>query len=267
MLEGKNNMGIKTVIKYDGTEEPFNADKLFRWSKYACKKGGDWGNIALKTYSRLPNRVTSKDIHETMIKVCEETLEPLYTKIAARLEIASLRKNMQRELGINVAKDDFKTIYNAMLDSGVWCKTTLPPYNHLMQMWWDNNRHVELQSWQVKQFDDKYSLRKNGVSVEVPHLAILGIGLGLFGNDKTAFDFASAVINGKINLPTPLMNGARNGDFDTVSCVVIESGDTVESIAVAEHLAMRMTAKKAGIGIKYNTRTKGSPVKGGLCHT
>ena len=56
----------------------------------------------------------------------------------------------------------------------------------------------------------------------------------------------------------------RSGDFNGVSCCVISAGDSVESIEVAQHLAVRMTAKKAGIGIEFTTRSKGSNVKGGL---
>ena len=37
----------------------------------------------------------------------------------------------------------------------------------------------------------------------------------------------------------------------------------MESIEVAQHLAVRMTAKKAGIGIEFTTRSKGSGVKNG----
>jgi len=44
---------------------------------------------------------------------------------------------------------------------------------------------------------------------------------------------------------------------------VISGGDRVESIEVAQHLAVRMTAKKAGIGCEFTTRSKGSKVKGG----
>lgn len=255
----------KIVVKHDGNEEVFDAKKLFRWAEYAAKTDStvSWENIALETYKRIPNKVSSGDIHETMIKVLEETKCPKHTKISARLRIAALRKNMERELGVNVATDSFEKIYNALLDNDVWCKKTLPPYSDNMQKWWDENKRQTFQSWSVQQFDDKYAIRKNGVSVEVPQLANLGIGLGLFGDTPDAYKFATAVNKRQINLPTPLMNGSRNGDFDTISCCVIEGGDSVESITTAEHIATRMTAKKAGIGIKVNTRTKGAGVKGG----
>lgn len=258
-------IGSKTVIKFDGREEPFDAKKLFRWAEYAAKTDPNisWEEIALETYKRIPNKVSSSDIHETMIKVLEETKDVSYTRVSARLRIATLRKNMERKLGVNVATDSFEKIYEALLDKGVWCRNTLPPYSKNMEDWWNSNKREVYQSWSVQQFEDKYAVRIDGIPVEVPQLAMLGIGLGLFGDKEEAYQFATAANKKQINLPTPLMNGSRNGDFDTVSCCVIEAEDSVESILTADHIAARMTAKKAGIGVKYNTRSKNADVKGG----
>ena len=254
---------IKEVIKADGSVEPFDLEKLSKWAKYASKVGGDWTTLAIQTFSRLPERVHSKDIHQTMIDVCylEENIEN--SRVAARLELAQLRKNMERHFGVLPNKETFKNLRNILLESGVWCKETIPEYSEEQEALYQELKEVRLEAWQIGQWDDKYLLKIDGLSVEIPALAAMGIGLGLHGNTKDALDLASDIIYGRTNLPTPVLNGVRNGDFDGVSCCVISGGDTVESIGVAEHIAMRMTAKKAGIGIEYTTRSKGSSVKGG----
>lgn len=254
---------IKEVIKADGSVEPFDLEKLSKWAKYASKVGGDWTTLAIQTFSRLPERVHSKDIHQTMIDVCylEENIEN--SRVAARLELAQLRKNMERHFGVLPNKETFKNLRNILLESGVWCKETIPEYSEEQEVLYQELKEVRLEAWQIGQWDDKYLLKIDGFSVEIPALAAMGIGLGLHGNTKDALDLASDIICGRTNLPTPVLNGVRNGDFDGVSCCVISGGDTVESIGVAEHIAMRMTAKKAGIGIEYTTRSKGSSVKGG----
>lgn len=254
---------IKEVIKADGSVEPFDLEKLSKWAKYASKVGGDWTTLAIQTFSRLPERVHSKDIHQTMIDVCylEENIEN--SRVAARLELAQLRKNMERQFGVLPNKETFKNLRNILLESGVWCKETIPEYSEEQEALYQELKEVRLEAWQIGQWDDKYLLKIDGLSVEIPALAAIGIGLGLHGNTKDALDLASDIIYGRTNLPTPVLNGVRNGDFDGVSCCVISGGDTVESIGVAEHIAMRMTAKKAGIGIEYTTRSKGSSVKGG----
>jgi len=253
---------LSSVVKNDGTVEDFSAEKLNKWAQYATKTGGNWSEIAMETYKRLPQIAKASDIHQMMINVCLDKEDINYSRIAARLEQASLRKNMERLLGVS-DRGSFKDIFNAMIESGIWCKNTLPEYNPEWEKWYEVIYPTKLEYWQIVQWGDKYSLRYKGLPIETPHVGVMGIGLGLHGDTKDARDLIEAVITGKVNLPTPALNGIRNGDFDTISCCIITGGDSVDSIGVAEHIAYKMTAKKAGIGIEFDTRSKGSPVKGG----
>ena len=252
---------ITVVIKRDGTEQPFNPAKLNKWAEYATKSGGSWSEIAMMTYKRLDGKVKASDIHTTMINVCLDKEDIKYSRIAARLEHALIRKNLDAH-GI---KDSggFKSIYDFMIDNGIWCKETLPPYNPVWEEWYEYTYQRKLEYWQIKQWSDKYAAKLNGKVIETPQIGCIGIGLGLHGDSQLAFDTAKGIIDAKINLPTPALNGIRNGDFDGISCCVISGGDSIDSIGVAEHLAYKFTAKKAGIGIEFNTRSKGDGVKGG----
>ena len=254
---------IKEVIKSDGSIEKFDLEKLSKWAKYASKVGGDWSELAIETFSKLPEQVHSSDIHQTMIDVCYLKQDIVYSRVAARLEVAQLRKNIERKLGIQVNKENFKVIRQTLLDVGVWDKETIPEYSIKQEELFERVKSVKLESWQVSQWSDKYLLKVDDVVVETPQIAAIGIGLGLHGDTQDAYDLAEDIVHGRTNLPTPVLNGVRNGDFNGVSCCVISAGDSVESIEVAQHLAVRMTAKKAGIGIEFTTRSKNSAVKGG----
>lgn len=254
---------IKEVIKANGSVEKFDLDKLSKWAKYATKVGGDWSEIAIETFTKLPEQTDSKDIHQAMIDVCYAKQDLVYSRVAARLETAQLRKNIERKFGIQVNKCSFKEIRKALLDVGVWCKETIPKYSEKQEQLFEELKQVDLESWQISQWSDKYLLKFEDVVVETPVIAAIGIGLGLHGDGQDAYDLASDIVNSRTNLPTPVLNGIRNGDFNGVSCCVISAGDSVESIEVAQHLAVRMTAKKAGIGIEFTTRSKGSDVKKG----
>lgn len=254
---------IKEVIKANGSVEKFDLDKLSKWAKYATKVGGDWSEIAIETFTKLPEQTDSKDIHQAMIDVCYAKQDLVYSRVAARLETAQLRKNIERKFGIQVNKCSFKEIRKALLDNGVWCKETIPKYSEKQEQLFEELKQVDLESWQISQWSDKYLLKFEDVVVETPVIAAIGIGLGLHGDGQDAYDLASDIVNSRTNLPTPVLNGIRNGDFNGVSCCVISAGDSVESIEVAQHLAVRMTAKKAGIGIEFTTRSKGSDVKNG----
>lgn len=254
---------IKEVIKADGSIEKFDLDKLSKWAKYASKVGGDWSELAIETFTKLPELCHSKDIHQAMIDVCYSKQDLVYSRVASRLETAQLRKNIERQLGIKVNKASFKEIRDALINKGVWCKDTIPAYSAQQEELFEELKHIHLESWQVSQWVDKYLLKINGVTVETPAIAAIGIGLGLHGDTQDAYDLARDIVYSRTNLPTPVLNGIRNGDFNGVSCCVISAGDSVESIEVAQHLAVRMTAKKAGIGIEFTTRSKGSDVKEG----
>ena len=253
---------IEYVVKRDGSTEKFDPVKLNKWAEYATAVGGNWSEIAQKTFKRLQNYCKTTDIHDTMVSVClaKQSLE--YSRVASRLEFAEIRKGMQYKLGFDDRKD-FKTIYAKLIEIGVWDKNSLPEYSEKIEQIYAEIITVRLDYWQVKQWVEKYAVKVDGVVVETPHIGYMGLALALFGGTDEAREYAMCLAQGKINLPTPALNGLRNGDWDTISCCVISAGDNVESIGAANYLAYRMTAKKAGIGIEYTTRSKGDSVKQG----
>lgn len=250
---------ITDVIKRDGTVEPFSADKLNKWAEFAGRK---WSTIAINTFKKLTNPAKTEDIHQAMIDSCIQMKDIEYSRMAARLEVASVKKNMDYILGVDY-DSPLEDIISALEDYGVWCSDTIPPYNPKWQKLYDKIRKEPLEYWQIKQWNDKYACRIQDNVIETPFIGYIGISLALFGDNKKAYEFAEALSKGKINLPTPALNGLRNGDWDTISCCVISALDTVDSIGIADHIAYRMTAKKAGIGIEYTTRSKDDNVKNG----
>lgn len=253
---------ILNVVKRDGSIEPFNEDKLNKWAEYAARHQVPWSQLAKDTYIRLEDGCSTEDIHETMIKVCLSKEDINWSRVAARLEFATIRSGMKTCFGHD-DRASFKEIYESLINFGYWDKDTLPEYNPIWESWYKDIYDNRLEFWQVKQWNDKYAIKEGELILETPHIGALGIGLSIHGDCEDAYKMAKSIIEGKLNLPTPVLNGCRNGDFDGISCCVISGGDSVESIEVAKHIATRMTAKKAGIGIEYTTRSKGSSVKGG----
>jgi ribonucleoside-diphosphate reductase alpha chain len=255
-------VALKYVVKNDGSTQDFCPDKLNKWAQYATKTGGSWSEIALATYKRLPETAKTSDIHQTMINVCLDKEDINFSRIAARLMVATIRKGMERQVGVT-DRHSFKEIYDALISKNVWDSETLPTYNPLWESWYQEIYNEQLEYWQIAQWYDKYALKVNDVVVETPHIGCLGMALALHGDTQLAFDLAKSLVKGQYNLPTPALNGMRNGDFNTISCCVITGGDSMESIGVAQHIAYTMTAKKAGIGLEMDTRSKGADVKAG----
>lgn len=258
---------MRTVYKRDGREEPFDRSKIERWSSYVLGEG-KWDEFVNEVVSRLPSKVSSQEIHSTMINICLEAGNDHLLMAASKLVYASLRKNMINILGVD-DKVDFEILMDKYEALGLWSgiseiyETNPAEVERWYKDLYDNNFKYH----QVVQWVDKYSVKYldegKDIPIETPHVGAIGIALALFGVTDEGFAFAKHVIEGRINLPTPVLNGVRNGDYDNASCLVISGGDSIESIGVAEHVAYRMTAKKAGIGIEIKTRSKGDPVKGG----
>lgn len=253
---------LKYVIKNDGRVEDFDPEKLNKLSGYATKHGGNWSEIALECYKRLPETAKSSDILNMMIARCLDRQNIVYSRVAARLEYIFLAKSMERHVGVTNC-DDFKTIFNAFIKKGLWDKDSLPKYNKKWEEVWGQVKVERLEYWQLAQWGDKYSIQSKGEAIETPHVGAMGIALGLIGDTQDAYDQALDIIRGKTNLPTPALNGVRNGDYDSISCCVISGGDSLPSIAVAQHIAEMYTGKKSGIGIEFSVREKGADVKGG----
>lgn len=249
---------IQNVIKRDGSTQPFDEAKLNRWASYAARNGIEWSELARDTFIKLPDDCSTEQIHSTMINVCLDKEDIKFSRFAARLLIATLRKNMLKHVGCS-DKDSFKDIHKAMVLKGLWSID----YDESLEDIYSDLYPYKFEYWQIKQWMDKYSAKVDDVPVETPHMGLLALAKGTFDEPSKIRTYAQNLVEGTINLPTPVLNGIRNGDYDSISCCVISGGDSVDSIGVADHIAYKMTAKKAGIGIELTTRSIGSPVKGG----
>lgn len=252
-------MRINTFTKRDGSIQEFDRNKIDRWASYASRYGVEWKGIADKTISRLPPKTSSAEVHQTMIKVCLDAEDINYSRVAARLLYAQLRKDM-KYVGIS-DKGSFLETFNTFNAMGLWTEFDYLP---VMEIQYAELYETRLEYWQIKQWVDKYGLKRESKCIETAHMGALALGHSIFkGRPDKAFALAKAIITGKINLPTPVLNGVRNGDWHTVSCSVIEGGDSIDSIGAADHLAYMQTARKAGIGIRFDTRSIGDGVRNG----
>ena len=263
------------IIKSNGSYAPFMPEKIRTWVKWSIQGQSLEKQLEMEYYilqeviSRLPqNEVKTSDIHQCIIDVCLDKEEIEYSRVAAKLEVATIHKNQARLLNIFKPESaDYSDFVDALclegMYSGDWLSEINEETERKVNEWYIELEAVDLEYWVVKQFSDKYSMKVNEEAIETPACAALSIAIAYHGVTDLAFNVAKDIIYGKANYPTPALNGVRNGSFDSISCCVIEAGDTVDSIEVAEHIASKMTAKKAGIGITLDTRSKGDTVKNG----
>ena len=135
-----------------------------------------------------------------------------------------------------------------------------------------HERDLDFSYAAVKQLEGKYLVqnRVTGEIFESPQFLYLLVGMCLFADypSETRLDyitrFYDAVSKFKISLPTPIMSGVRTPSRQFSSCVLIECGDSLDSINATASAIVRYVSQRAGIGINAGRiRALGSTIRGG----
>ena len=135
-----------------------------------------------------------------------------------------------------------------------------------------HDRDMQFAYAAVKQLEGKYLLqnRVTGEIYESPQFLYMLVAACLFAQypRTTRLDyvkrFYDAVSTFKISLPTPIMSGVRTPTRQFSSCVLIECGDSLDSINATASSIVRYVSQRAGIGINAGRiRALGSEIRGG----
>ena len=136
----------------------------------------------------------------------------------------------------------------------------------------DHSRDLNFSYAAVKQLEGKYLVqnRVTGEIYESAQFLYILVAASLFSDypRDTRIDyikrFYDAVSLFKISLPTPIMSGVRTPTRQFSSCVLIECGDSLDSINATSSAIVKYVSQRAGIGINAGRiRALGSPIRNG----
>ena len=266
-----------TVTKRDGRKEKINLDKIHRVITWAAEglENVSVSQVELRAHIQFYDGITTSDIHETIIKsaadlISEET--PDYQYMAARLAIFHLRKKAYGEY-------EPPTLFNhvtKMIEKGKYDKHLLTDYTRAeldqLDSYIDHRRDLNFSYAAVKQLEGKYFVqnRVTGQIYESAQFLYMLVAACLFANypKETRLGyikrFYDATSTFKISLPTPIMAGVRTPTRQFSSCVLIECGDSLDSINATASSIVRYVSQRAGIGINAGRiRALGSEIRGG----
>lgn len=272
-----NSTMALSVTKRDGHQELINLDKIHRVLDWAAKglDNVSVSQVELKSHIQFYDGIHTKDIHETIIKAAADLISPQtpdYQYLAARLAIFHLRK---------IAYGDFipPSLYQhvkKLTQSGKYAANILTDYDKSefkqIDAMIDHERDMQFSYAAVKQLEGKYLVqnRVNGEIYETPQFLYILVAMCLFANypKATRLDyiqrFYDAISQFKISLPTPIMAGVRTPTRQFSSCVLIECGDSLDSINATASAIVRYVSQRAGIGINAGAiRALGSPIRDG----
>lgn len=266
-----------TVTKRDGYKETLDLEKIHRVITWAAEglNNVSVSQVELKAHIQFYDGITTSDIHETIIKSAADLISeqtPDYQCLAARLAIFHLRKKAYGQFEPPKLFDHV----TKLVDMGKYDKHLLEDYTEqefaVIDQMIDHNRDLNFSYAAVKQLEGKYFVQ-NRVTKEIYESAqflYILVAACLFAKypKDTRLDyikrFYDAVSLFKISLPTPIMSGVRTPTRQFSSCVLIECGDSLDSINATASSIVRYVSQRAGIGINAGRiRALGSEIRNG----
>ncbi|PNK59893.1 class 1a ribonucleoside-diphosphate reductase subunit alpha [Psychrobacter sp. FDAARGOS_221] len=271
------NMDKLKVTKRDGRLEPIDLDKIHKVITWAAEglDNVSVSQVELKSHIQFYDGIKTRDIHETIIKSAADLISedtPDYQYLAARLAIFHLRKIAYNQFEPPHLYDHVKNL----TDLGKYDQHILQDYSREefdeLNDYIDHWRDMNLAYAAAEQMAGKYLVqdRVTKTVYESPQFLYMLVGMCLFASyDKSermhyVKRFYDAASTFKISLPTPIMSGVRTPSRQFSSCVLIECGDSLDSINATTSAIVRYVSQRAGIGINAgNIRALGSPIRGG----
>ena len=254
------------VTKRSGEREPLNLDKIHRVIMWAAEglNNVSASQVEIKSHIQFYDGIKTEDIHETIIKAAADLISedaPDYQYMAARLAIFHLRKRAYGKFEPPRLYDHVKK----MVAEHRYDEHLMDDYSEeefdQMDEFLDHWRDMNFSYAAVKQLENKYLVqnRVTGDIYESAQFLYILVAACLFSDypKSTRMDyvkrFYDAASEFKISLPTPIMSG-----------VLIEAGDSLDSINATASAIVKYVSQRAGIGINAGRiRALGSPIRNG----
>ena len=262
---------IKTIIKRDGTEEPFSPNKVNGWGEWASKTLGshvDWTSIVLDAVKQCNSICTSRELQETLIKVCLSKKTWEYNRMAGRLY-----SNLIERIIYSGKRPSVMSLHTELFNDDLMIKLNYSQeeYNEIETII-DHKRDLKYPHFQLNQIRFKYSIRNKvtGKEYETPQFVYMRMAMALAEDEdagvrlvhvKAWYDHFSF---NRINCPTPNYVNLGTKLNGYASCCLYTTEDSAPSLAAGDHIAYMMTCMSAGIGTHIKTRSLGDSVRGGV---
>ncbi|MGB2707326.1 MAG: class 1a ribonucleoside-diphosphate reductase subunit alpha [Pseudoalteromonas nigrifaciens] len=266
-----------SVSKRDGRKEPLDLDKIHRVIEWAAEglNNVSVSQVELKSHIQFYDGIRTKDIHETIIKAAADQISkesPDYQYLSARLAVFHLRKKAYGQFEPpRLFNHVTKMVGDKRYDAHLLVDYTEQELDELDE-YLDHSRDLNFSYAAVKQLEGKYLVqnRVTGEIYESAQFLYILVAASLFADyprdTRIAYikRFYDAISLFKISLPTPIMAGVRTPTRQFSSCVLIECGDSLDSINATSSAIVKYVSQRAGIGINAGRiRALGSHIRNG----
>lgn len=265
------------VTKRNGKKELINLDKIHKVVTWAAEGLSDVSvsQVEMRSQIQFFSEMKTEDIHKTMIKSAADLIStdtPDYQYLASRLLMFNIRKQAYGGFKPPKILDHVVNMVNmGKYDSALLTDFSEEDYD-VMEKEIVHDRDMDFSYAAVKQLEGKYLVqnRVTGEIYESPQMLYMLAAAALFSMEKRSvrmkwvIDAYHAFSTLKISLPTPIMAGVRTPTRQFSSCVLTESGDSLDSINATTSTIVKYISQRAGIGINAGRiRALGSSIRGG----
>lgn len=276
--ESAKTVGVEVVrvTKRDGTLEVLDLNKIHKVVEWAAE-GLDVSvsQVELEAHLKFFDKMTTEDIQKTLIKSAADLISveyPDYQYMASRLVVFNLRKKVYGTF----APPHLLSHVKDKTQKGWYDKHILADYTEAEFDTLNSHINHELDMKfayaGIMQLEGKYLVqdRVKKQVFETPQFLYMLVGMCLFSKypKSTRIHYVKAFYDEtssfKLSLPTPIMAGVRTPTRQFSSCVLIESGDSLDSINAATSSIVKYISQRAGIGINGGRlRALGSAIRNG----
>lgn len=271
-------MGI-TVVKRDGTREPYDANKINLAIEHASAGLDDnitWvTQIASELELTLFDGITTQQLDEAVIQVALQNVkdDPAFDIVAARLLLKTIYKRVlgdyttDEEL-LQLHREHFAANIRRGVEEGLLDTRLVEMFDldelatHLAP------QHDELLKYiGVVTLNNRYGIKgRNGDALEVPQYFWMRIAMGLALNEanpnQVALSFYEKMSRLEYLAAGSTLVNAGTAYPQLANCFVMEMQDDMEHIAKTTRDVMWLTKGTGGIGLSVTKlRAQGSPIR------
>ena len=271
-------MGI-TVVKRDGTREPYDANKInlaIEDASAGLDENITWvTQIASELELTLFDGITTQQLDEAVIQVALQNVkdDPAFDIVAARLLLKTIYKRVLGDYStdeelVALHREHFAANVTRGVEEGLLDTRLTELFDLDLLASHLAPQHDELLKYiGVVTLNNRYGIKgRNGDALEVPQYFWMRIAMGLSLNEKDPNTSAIAFYE-KMSRLEYLAAGSTLVNAGTVypqlaNCFVMEMQDDMEHIAKTTRDVMWLTKGTGGIGLSVTKlRAQGSPIR------
>ena len=262
------------VVKRDGTVEQVKFDKIssrIRKLTYALNEDYvDYFQVAQKVISGLYDGVTSTELDQLSAETAASmiTTHPDYGKLAARIIITSLYKDVAKEFSV-VAKQLYSYINPVtnepagLISDDVYA--VIEKHATQLNAMIVHDRDFNFDYFGYKTLEKSYLLKRNNKPAETPQQMYMRVSVGIWRDNlemvQKTYDLLS---QGLFTHATPTLFNSGTKRPQMSSCFLLDiDDDSIPGIYKTLSDCAKISQSAGGIGINiHKIRAKGSYIKG-----